>query len=103
MPISCTDPARFAAGRLPLDGAKAAAALQADIGSALGLSTTLAGYGAAEIVGENMANAASKVHPHNPNHSVILRQSARLPPSASCGLIGCHGPAEPINRRIASR
>ena len=28
------DPARFAAGRLPLDGAKAAAALQADIGAA---------------------------------------------------------------------
>jgi N-methylhydantoinase A len=55
------DPARFAAGRLPLDGAKAAAALQADIGTDLRLSATLAGYGVAEIVDENMANAA-RVH-----------------------------------------
>ena len=55
------DPARFAAGRLPLDGAKAAEALQADIGRTLGLSATLAGYGVAEIVDENMANAA-RVH-----------------------------------------
>ncbi len=55
------DPARFAAGRLPLDGAKAAAALQTDIGTRLGLSATLAGYGVAEIIDENMANAA-RVH-----------------------------------------
>ena len=55
------DPARFAAGRLPLDGAKAASALQADIGTRLGLSPVLAGYGVAEIVDENMANAA-RVH-----------------------------------------
>ena len=55
------DPARFAAGRLPLDGAKAASALQADIGARLGLSPVLAGYGVAEIVDENMANAA-RVH-----------------------------------------
>ena len=55
------DPARFAAGRLPLDGAKAAAALQADIGAPLSLTAMLAGYGLAEIVDENMANAA-RVH-----------------------------------------
>jgi N-methylhydantoinase A len=55
------DPARFAAGRLPLDGAKAASALQADIGASLGLAPVLAGYGVAEIVDENMANAA-RVH-----------------------------------------
>ena len=55
------DPARFAAGRLPLDSGKAAAALQADIGARLGLAATLAGYGVAEIVDENMANAA-RVH-----------------------------------------
>jgi len=55
------DPARFAAGRLPLDGARASAALQADIGERLGLSAPLAGYGVAEIVDENMANAA-RVH-----------------------------------------
>ena len=55
------DAARFAAGRLPLDGAKAALALQSDVGANLSLSTTLAGYGVAEIVDENMANAA-RVH-----------------------------------------
>ena len=55
------DPARFAAGRLPLDGAKAAAALTADIGAPLSLTAMLAGYGVAEIVDENMANAA-RVH-----------------------------------------
>ena len=55
------DPARFAAGRLPLDGAKAAAALQADIGAPLSLTAMLAGFGLAEIVDENMANAA-RVH-----------------------------------------
>src|SRR5215470_5991174 len=55
------DPARFAAGRLPLDSGKAAAALQADIGTPLHLAATLAGYGMAEIVDENMANAA-RVH-----------------------------------------
>src|SRR5262249_12922107 len=55
------DPARFAAGRLPLDGAKAQAALQTDIGKPLGLPATLAGYGVAEIIDENMANAA-RVH-----------------------------------------
>jgi N-methylhydantoinase A len=55
------DPARFAAGRLPLDGTKAAAALTADIGAPLSLTAMLAGYGVAEIVDENMANAA-RVH-----------------------------------------
>src|SRR5262249_28164857 len=39
----------------------AAATLQVDIGTRLGLSATLAGYGVAEIVDENMANAA-RVH-----------------------------------------
>ena len=60
MPISCTDPARFAAGRLPLDGAKAAPRPLDDARQ----------LGMAEIVEENTANATSKVHPHNPNHSV---------------------------------
>jgi N-methylhydantoinase A len=55
------DPTRFAAGRLPLDGAKAQAALQTHVGRPLGLSATLAGYGVAEIIDENMANAA-RVH-----------------------------------------
>src|SRR5262249_42133816 len=55
------DAERFAAGRLPLDNAKAQAALQAEVGARLGLSTMLASYGVAEIIDENMANAA-RVH-----------------------------------------
>src|SRR5262249_2656255 len=55
------DAAKFAGGSMSLDGAKAIAALEADIGRRLHLSATLAGYGVAEIVDENMANAA-RVH-----------------------------------------
>jgi N-methylhydantoinase A len=55
------DPTKFAAGRLSLAEDKAGAALEAEIGSPLGLSTPLSAYGVAEIVDENMANAA-RVH-----------------------------------------
>jgi N-methylhydantoinase A len=55
------DPSKFAAGRLPLAEDKAKTALQAVIGLPLALSTPLAAYGVAEIVDENMANAA-RVH-----------------------------------------
>jgi N-methylhydantoinase A len=55
------DGAKFAGGSMPLDAAKAMAALEADIGRRLHLSAVLAGYGVAEIVDENMANAA-RVH-----------------------------------------
>ena len=55
------DPERFAGGKMRLDAAKAAAALALHVGGPLGLSATVAGFGVAEIVDENMANAA-RVH-----------------------------------------
>jgi N-methylhydantoinase A len=55
------DAARFAAGRLPLDPARAAQALQAGVGAALGMDAFWAAAGVSEIVEENMANAA-RVH-----------------------------------------
>ena len=51
------DPAHFAGGRIPLDAPGAAAALQ----KAIGLEGPWSAAGAAEIVEENMANAA-RVH-----------------------------------------
>ena len=54
------DPANFAGGRIALDAAKAESAL-ARIGSTLNQSHQMAAYGIAEIVDENMANAA-RVH-----------------------------------------
>ena len=55
------DPARFAGGKMPLDAGKAAAALGKHVGEPLGLSDSVAAFGVAEIVDENMANAA-RVH-----------------------------------------
>jgi N-methylhydantoinase A len=55
------DPARFAGGRIRIERDRAAAALEAEIGSPLGLDTGQAAYGVAEIIDENMANAA-RVH-----------------------------------------
>ena len=55
------DPSRFAGGKMPLDAAKAAAALGTYVGKPLGLNDSVAGFGVAEIVDENMANAA-RVH-----------------------------------------
>ena len=55
------DPARFAGGKMPLDAGKAAAALGKHVGRPLGLDDSVAGFGVAEIVDENMANAA-RVH-----------------------------------------
>ena len=55
------DPLRFAGGKIEVDTRKAVAALDTHIGSHLGLETDAAGYGVAEIVDENMANAA-RVH-----------------------------------------
>ncbi len=55
------DPVKFAAGRLPLDASKAAAALDSRIGAILSFPVPLAAFGVAEIVDENMANAA-RVH-----------------------------------------
>jgi N-methylhydantoinase A len=55
------DPARFAGGRIPIDPAKSADALENRIGRPLGLNAERSAYGVAEIVDENMANAA-RVH-----------------------------------------
>ena len=55
------DPAAFAGGKMPLDLAQAEAALLAHVGVPLGLEAAIAGFGVAEIVDENMANAA-RVH-----------------------------------------
>jgi N-methylhydantoinase A len=55
------DPARFAAGRLPLDRARAEQALAGGVGATLGMDAFWAAAGVSEIVEENMANAA-RVH-----------------------------------------
>lgn len=55
------EPARFAGGAIALYPEKAAAALDARVGKPLSLSTAMAAHGVAEIVDENMANAA-RVH-----------------------------------------
>ncbi len=55
------DPALFAGGSIKLEAKQSTVALDAKIGSALGLDAVTAAYGVAEIVDENMANAA-RVH-----------------------------------------
>ncbi|MCC7274730.1 MAG: hydantoinase/oxoprolinase family protein [Alphaproteobacteria bacterium] len=55
------DPARFAGGKIALYPDRAAAALEATVGGPLGLGAEMAALGVAEIVDENMANAA-RVH-----------------------------------------
>jgi N-methylhydantoinase A len=55
------DPARFAGGRIPLFPDKADAAIAAHIAKPRGMTGETGAYGVAEIVDENMANAA-RVH-----------------------------------------
>ncbi len=55
------EPARFAGGAIALYPDKADAALDTRVGKPLSLSTAMAAHGVAEIVDENMANAA-RVH-----------------------------------------
>lgn len=55
------DPAKFAAGKIPLAPEKAQGALHAHVGSKLGLKDHWPAAAVAEIVEENMANAA-RVH-----------------------------------------
>jgi N-methylhydantoinase A len=55
------EPARFAGGKVPLAPARAQAAVAAGIAAPLGTSVEVAAAGIAEIVDENMANAA-RVH-----------------------------------------
>lgn len=55
------DPATFAGGTMPLDLNASAAALDAELGAPLDMDTQTAAFGLAEVVDENMANAA-RVH-----------------------------------------
>ncbi len=55
------DPDSFAGGTIPLDPAASEAALQVEIGAALEMDAATAAFGLAEVVDENMANAA-RVH-----------------------------------------
>ncbi|WP_299818088.1 hydantoinase/oxoprolinase family protein [uncultured Jannaschia sp.] len=55
------DPGNFAGGSIPLDPDASRAALDAAIGDRLGMDATEAAWGLAEVVDENMANAA-RVH-----------------------------------------
>ncbi|HXZ06740.1 MAG TPA: hydantoinase/oxoprolinase family protein, partial [Paraburkholderia sp.] len=55
------DPANFAGGTIPLSIDKAGEAMSSDIGAALRLNPEEAAYGVAEVVDENMSNAA-RVH-----------------------------------------
>ena len=55
------DPVTFAAGRIPLDVARARAAVDAEIGKPQNLPTDMAAFGIAEMVDETMASAA-RVH-----------------------------------------
>lgn len=55
------DPTRFADGKIGIDRAKADDALVTKIGSMLDMTAETAAYGVAEIIDENMANAA-RVH-----------------------------------------
>ena len=55
------DPKNFAGGTIPLSQQDSAAALMSEIGSKLDMDATEAAWGLAEVVDENMANAA-RVH-----------------------------------------
>ncbi len=55
------DPENFAGGSIRLDGERSKTALLQGIGDTLGMSATEAAWGIAEVVDENMANAA-RVH-----------------------------------------
>ncbi|WP_306790523.1 hydantoinase/oxoprolinase family protein, partial [Escherichia coli] len=55
------DPGRFAGGAITLYPEQSAAALEASVGKPLSLGMSMAAHGVAEIVDENMANAA-RVH-----------------------------------------
>jgi len=66
------DPDDFAGGRIALDADAAKAALGRSVGEALGLSPPLAAYGVAEMVDENMSNAA-RVHAIESGKDVSVR------------------------------
>lgn len=55
------DPTNFAGGTIDLKASAAEAAVQSDVGAILNMDAAAAAYGVAEVVDENMANAA-RVH-----------------------------------------
>ncbi len=55
------DPKNFAGGSIPLDEAQSISALETHLGAQLNMPADTAAYGVAEVVDENMANAA-RVH-----------------------------------------
>ena len=55
------DPANFAGGSIPLETAHSEAALMSEVGDTLSMDVMEAAFGVAEVVDENMANAA-RVH-----------------------------------------
>lgn len=55
------DPDNFAGGSIALDAAASSSALEGVLGASLGMDATEAAFGVAEVVDENMANAA-RVH-----------------------------------------
>ena len=59
--IGKIDPERFAGGKVPMEPARAAMALDRVVGEPLDMTTQVAAAGVSEIVTENMANAA-RVH-----------------------------------------
>jgi N-methylhydantoinase A len=66
------DPDDFAGGRIALDAKAAEAALDGAVGERLGLSAALAAFGVAEMVDENMSNAA-RVHAIESGKDVSVR------------------------------
>ena len=64
--------ARFAGGKIAIDADKARDVLGREIGEKLGLSVEQAAYGVAEIIDENMANAA-RVHAVERGQSIADR------------------------------
>ena len=59
--LGSIDPSRFAGGSIRLSPEKSARAMETTLGARLGFSAEQAAYGIAEVVEENMANAA-RVH-----------------------------------------
>ncbi len=85
------DPAYFAGGKIALDEAAAASALQKNIGQKLGLKDFWPAAGVTEIVEENMANAA-RVHAIERGHDI-----------ASCTMIAFGGGAPLHACRLAEK
>jgi N-methylhydantoinase A len=59
--LGAINPSRFAGGMFALDASRSADAIRHELGDRLGFTTEEAAYGIAEVVEENMANAA-RVH-----------------------------------------